>query len=75
MTAIDKDVPVPPPIPSPGRPAKYPLHLMEVGDSFLVPSPSKYLSCLVSRANKRFAPRRFASRRLEDGGLRVWRIA
>lgn len=74
MIAIDKDVPLSPPIGA-GRPAKYPLHLMEVGDSFLVPSPSKYLSCLVFRANKRFAPRRFASRRLEDGGLRVWRIA
>lgn len=36
---IDKDVP--PPIPSNGRPFKYPFPIMEVGDSFTVPLGDK----------------------------------
>lgn len=56
---------------------KYPFHLMEVGDSFLIPCADEATE---ERAYRRMAalygrhkPKRFKCRKV-DGGVRVWRI-
>ena len=46
---IDKDVP--PPIPSNGRPFKYPFPIMEVGDSFAIPLTGSMRKSEIGRAH------------------------
>lgn len=70
---IEKGIPIPA---RGGSEAHYPWENMEVGDSFLVPGKgktSKSLYVMVTKANKRYSPRRFISRAVK-GGTRVWRI-
>jgi hypothetical protein len=86
MYPIEKDIPIPdwPPGHKPVSPIYssklYPFHLMEIGDSFLVPPKSGETMRTVCR---RVMPRvvresreekKFISRRCKDG-LRVWRVA
>lgn len=49
---------------------KYPWLEMEIGESFFVPKTSFPHA---AGATKRYAPRRFTTRR-EKNGIRVWRI-
>lgn len=70
---IEKNIPIP--TGGPGRPAKYPLRSMEVGDSFFTPTnipESSRLSVLAAARNQR--PKVFQTAKVE-GGLRVWRVA
>ena len=60
-----------------GRPPKYPFAIMEVGDSFMIPSldakkirSARTAATLYGRNHKK----KFISRKQENG-LRVWRIA
>lgn len=57
-----------------GRPAKWPWRTMEVGDSFVIPSAGKPQDTAAGAANRRYAPRRFRSKRVE-GGILVERVA
>ena len=72
MIKIDRDIPLPV-----GRPTKYPLHIMEVGESILVTdaprSNSGHYRPIAGRANKKHAPKKFAQRQVPEG-LRIWRI-
>ncbi len=68
---IDKGIPVPE---ARGMMRRYPWSEMEIDDSFLLKSDVKSNSSHVSLANKRYAPKRFTSRRLSDGSRRIWRI-
>lgn len=75
MIAIEKNIPAP--TSHPGRPAKYPWHDMEVGDSFFLPNAGRTEQQRLSTRATAFARRRgfkFATRRM-DGGVRVWRLA
>jgi hypothetical protein len=69
---IDKNVPMP----QEAARAKYPWKQMEIGDSFFVPANGKSTryrrNCLQSNAHGQ-VPRKFAVR-LEEGGVRVWRV-
>ena len=68
---IDDGIPLPK-RPGGGRIAKYPWDRLEVGQSFFVPTPPKYLASMASAAGKKRG-RRFSSRTV-DGGVRVWRV-
>lgn len=71
---IEKGVPMPSNNRS-GRLARYPLHLMEVGDSFFVPAADRSRQqASVCNAFRRCASMKFHSSKVE-GGVRVWRIA
>jgi hypothetical protein len=79
---IDKDVP--PPIPSNGRPFKYPFPIMEVGDSFAIPltgSMRKSEDCATARLRSaairhaRTHGGRFSIRtNREAGEARCWKV-
>lgn len=72
MVKIDKGIP----LPKAATREKYPFREMNVGDSFFV--KETVASSSASLANKRFAPKRFASRKVTVGGqsgLRIWSIA
>lgn len=71
MFEIEKDIPTPK---HRARQA-YPFKQMEVGDSFFIPSESDsfHAKAVASLASKRFAPKRFVSRKV-DGGRRIWRV-
>lgn len=60
-----------------GRKAKYPTHLLEVGQSFFIPDAPKggggYYATMSSTFNRRYAPKRFVQRAEKDG-LRIWRV-
>jgi len=73
---IDKGVPMPDrsEASNAGRSMVYPWKEMEIGDSFLLKSDVKTASRQCWAAAKRYAPRRFASRKTPEG-YRVWRIA
>jgi hypothetical protein len=74
-----------PPIPRPGRPRKYPILEMEIGDSFYIPqiegkgdAPLRSVKTAVRAQIRILAglpglPRRFAFRQ-EDSGWRCWRV-
>lgn len=72
---LSKDYAIPALCKKPGRPAKYPLRTMEVGDSFLV--PIDVVESVRSAANNVSTRTRakFTVRRLEDGTVRCWRTA
>ena len=55
-----------------GRPPVYPWHLMDIGDSFLVPDTTiKSMSAKASQTGARMS-RRYECRTVK-GGIRVWR--
>lgn len=55
-----------------GRPRKYPVKEMKVGDSFFVPKANSEFQRYVSRLGKQIGGK-FISR-VVDGGVRVWRV-
>lgn len=77
---VDKNIPLPPKRKRAGRPARYPFATMQADESFFVaqsakmPDPIKSLKSSVSIANKKFAPKRFELRKI-DNGARVFRVA
>lgn len=74
MIEIQKNVPIPS---NRGRPIKYPLASMEVGDSFFVATTYRTaLGAPAARCRKKTGFR-FAIRAVEENGVkgvRVWRI-
>ena len=58
-----------------GRDRLYPWAEMQVGDSFFVPGEAKRIGVAshASAVCKRYAPKRFVSRKVE-GGVRIWRV-
>jgi len=75
LLPIEKDVPISKVlVTGAGKLAIYPFRMMEVGDSFLIEQPGKTACQLSGSANKRFAPKRFTTRKLSDGSRRIWRI-
>lgn len=55
--------------------SKYPWGDMKPGDSFLVPAENrKTVASLATTAGKRYKMK-FATRQVEDGALRVWRVS
>lgn len=72
MYKIEDNVPAPPKLVT-GRPFKYPLAILGVGQSFYVPKGDrKTISVCASRVASRLG-RTFAVRQV-DGGVRAWRI-
>lgn len=77
---VDKNIPIPPKPKRPGRPAHYPFATMQAGESFFVPKsrampePINSLKSSVSIANKKFAPKHFEIRKIDDGA-RIFRVA
>lgn len=74
---IEHGIPIPPRSNGQRHEGSYPFAAMQPGDSFLLPGPTatagKRASAAASGANKRFAPRRFESRRVAEGA-RIWRV-
>lgn len=74
---IEDNVPVPARRRVGGGGRKYPWLELSVGQSFFVKNPPKikngYFVPLVAAPNKRYAPKKFISRK-EGDGLRVWRV-
>jgi hypothetical protein len=70
MFQIEKNIPVP------SKASLYPFRQMEIGDSFLVPADAitRARSALTAfrSANDNF---KFATRTLDGGALRIWRVA
>lgn len=72
IVKIEKGIAIPPKGTT-GRPAKYPIEHMDVGDSFFVTGiKSTGASAIMSRA-RRGNSKKFCQR-LMDGGIRIWRI-
>lgn len=76
MFTIDKNVPMPPEA-KPLRNSKYPIQLLEIGESFFVPSEdmkkSRYVrNALAARAKKLDVKVAFV---VDDSGVRCWRIS
>jgi hypothetical protein len=76
MIKVDKGIPIPEVKSQPRsrkpRATKYPWHLMEVGDSFLIENTKASIYSQVSEASKRNG-RRYITK-LTTKGIRVWRI-
>lgn len=78
---IDKNIPVPTSGIQKGRPRKYPIESLEIGDSFLIPYEKDVnKNAMHSRASgsianfrKKHPEKKFTTRQMEDG-IRVWRI-
>lgn len=62
---IDKDVPIP---------SYYPFEKMEVGDSFLSTTAKRHNLSVAMLRYGRKTGKKFISRTLEDGSVRVWRV-
>ena len=73
---IDKGVPIPKVKSGPTTfKSIYPLAEMEIGDSFMPLTANRSsISRIAGAANKKYAPRRFISRKTADG-YRIWRVA
>lgn len=67
---IETGVPIPPKQRGKGPGPKYPFHLLEVGQSVVLPRKAESAATKARRNGKRFT-----ARRLPDGLVRVWRIA
>lgn len=84
MTAPTIDNDLPPPIPSNGRPFKYPFPIMKVGDSFAIPLTGSMRGsedCATARLraaasrHSRFHGVRFSIRTDREAGVaRCWRV-
>lgn len=70
MIQIDKHVPLPPSN-GIGRPVKWPLADMEVGDSFIFPLRSRGN---IAAKGLRFKPKRFTIRKISETEARIWRV-
>lgn len=74
---IDSNIPIPTARGGNGRPAKYPIASMKVGDSFAF--PKKSASCVrqsASQFRRRTQPDwRFITRSISATECRIWRIA
>jgi len=60
-----------------GKPPKYPLSQLEVGQSFWVPltdATPESIRTAAANASRRYQGRKFATR-TEGNGVRVWRLA
>ena len=74
MIEVEKGVPMPSVcLNSRGRPRKYPLDTMDVGDSFFCSEEKNAVASAISVGGKRLG-RKFMQRK-EGDGRRVWRIA
>jgi hypothetical protein len=73
---IEKGVPLPSWQTGRAGQSKYPFADLQVGDSFLVPHFAKtsQMSALIGRWQRTHSNQRFATRKVEGGGVRVWRI-
>ena len=75
MLAIEKNVPLRPPVSTAGRRRKYPLPLMEVGDSFFAnhgTTRAVLHSSIRHYITSTGSSKKFATRS-EGNGYRVWR--
>lgn len=74
---IEKNVPMPA-AHSAGRPRKWPLAAMEVGDSIRLGSEKerkRAVHCAWAHTQRKVGEgKRFASRKLPDGSFRIWRV-
>ena len=73
MVSIDKHIPYFPPQTRSGFNKKYPWAEMEVGDSF-IHSASKYTARSSAAKEGDRLGRKFATRALPNGMVRIWRI-
>lgn len=58
-----------------GRPAKYPLRTLDVGDTVFIPGVTQ---AKINKVRKVYKPMKFKCRQVVSGGIegtRVWRIA
>lgn len=69
MVEIEDDIPMPI---AQGRVRKYPFDELKTGQSFIISAKSY---ALVSVARKKFPDRKFETRKVENGVVRVWRTA
>ena len=71
---IKKGAPPPPPVKT-GRPGKYPLYELQVGDMVELTGVSKstaaWSACYFARINP---PKKFAVRTLPNGNIGIWRV-
>lgn len=78
MIKIDKGIEIPPRRQGGGRPPKYPIREMEVGDSFFVPKSRKSAGGSVQAYANRILGKGATTVRnaIENGveGFRIWRI-
>lgn len=77
MIVIEKNIPIPSPRNplSMGRPRIYPFHVMEVGDSFAVIMKKKNAVAATANRYGKNNNMKFATRKMDDGTIRVWRTA
>ena len=68
MIPVDKGVPIPD-----GNRKKYPWTDMEVGDSFLIPGARHGAAGSMIASRKKHVGHQYVCR-MEDAGLRVWRV-
>lgn len=76
MYKVDKGIKIPA-VTNTGRPTKYPLRTMEVGDSFFVPCSEKPRGISDSYSILRKDGLRFTQRKWTENGVkghRIWRI-
>jgi len=72
---VEKGIPVVPRR-GPARGRKYPFAAMEVGDSFLAPGYARNrINASVYRWKSSHLGQQFAIRAVDDGCIRVWRVA
>jgi hypothetical protein len=62
---IDKDVPIP---------SYYPFEKMEVGDSFVSTATKRHSLSVAMLRYSRKTGKKFVSRTIDDGSIRVWRV-
>lgn len=77
MIVIEKNIPLPSPrnLLSMGRPRIYPFNVMEVGDSFAIPLKKKNAVAATANRYGKNNNMKFATRLMDNGMVRVWRIA
>lgn len=68
---IEKGVPIPDG--GRGRPTKYPLDKMDIGDSFVAIAP-RHIFSIISFYGRHHG-KKFTARKLNDREYRIWRIA
>ncbi|MFO1080830.1 MAG: hypothetical protein U1E23_09420 [Reyranellaceae bacterium] len=79
---VDKGVHLPPPAGGPGRPAKYPWRMLQIGDSFVWGPAEGHssrvkASGLASKMAEKLGAK-FTTRAIEENGrkvIRIWRVA
>jgi len=74
MFQIEQGVPIPE-IRRSGRPLKYPLLNMEVGESFVCEGPGSRIMSSIKYARRHNATLKYVTRKVDQKNIRVWRIA